>query len=146
MEDNISLGKILSNSRDNLGLTQEDIANKLHVRKAVVLEIENDQLVHAPFVFVKGYIRAYAEIVGLPNEEYQPYLEDLKKQYSSQKIAELVPKDKKTKGSSKVLFVFLFIFLCALGATLYFVTKQDKSNLVEVSHYISPPTSDRVNS
>ncbi|WP_294845475.1 helix-turn-helix domain-containing protein [uncultured Gilliamella sp.] len=146
MEDNISLGKILSNSRDNLGLTQEDIANKLHVRKAVVSEIENDQLVHAPFVFVKGYIRAYAEIVGLPNEEYQPYLEDLKKQYSSQKITELVPKDKKTKGSSKVLFAFLFIFLCALGATLYFVTKQDKSNLVEVSHYISPPTSDRVNS
>ncbi|OCG31182.1 hypothetical protein A9G33_05880 [Gilliamella sp. Choc3-5] len=134
MEDDISLGRMLSTLRENLGLTQEDIACKIHVRKAVVVDIENDQLVHAPLVFIKGYIRSYAEIVGLSVEEYQHHLDSLAEQYVSNSIKNHAIKYKKSKRGK----ISLFVFLCVLGVILYYVTKESKSNYVEVSHYISP--------
>lgn len=147
MEDNISLGKMLSNLRNNMGLTQEDIANKIHVRKAVVEEIENDQRVHAPLVFVKGYIRSYAEIVGLSEDEYQPYLEKMSKQNASEtKIKQLIPALEPRKRGKRILFFSLFVVVCIVGVTIYSFNKESKNNYVEVSHYISPSSSNHVNS
>ena len=36
MEDSISLGKILSDLRSNMGVSQKDIAEQIHVRTAVI--------------------------------------------------------------------------------------------------------------
>ena len=146
MEDNISLGKILSDLRSNMGLSQKDIAEQIHVRTAVISEIENDQLLHAPFVFVKGYIRSYANIVGLSADEYQPYLEILAEQYLVKETKKPKPIYSKTNRSKKPFFFGLFALVCALGVGLYYVNSQNKSNFIEVSHYISPQPSDRVNS
>lgn len=148
MEDNISLGGMLSSLRSNMGLTQDDIASRIHVRTAVVDEIENDLPVHAPLVFIKGYIRAYAEIVGLPVEEYKAHLDKLSKHYESAQKANRIPRYKRKKSSKKLLFIFLLILSCVVGATVYYINKQNKNNYVEVSHYISPSLaeSDRVKS
>ncbi|MCO6548973.1 MAG: hypothetical protein J6583_14560, partial [Gilliamella sp.] len=53
-----------------------------------------------------------------------------------------------TKKQGKAPFIFwgIFILLCALCITLYYVNKDNKNNLIEVSHYISPSSSTRVNS
>ncbi|MCX8685650.1 helix-turn-helix domain-containing protein [Gilliamella sp. B3562] len=146
MENNITLGKILSDLRDNKGLTQKDISAQIHVRTQVISEIENNQLVHAPYVLVKSYIQNYAKIVGLPSEEYQPYLEALAKQYSAKQPFKLESIDNKKSHSKKIIFITLFIFILLLGIGLYYATCQNKNNYVEVSHYISPGASDRVNS
>ncbi|MWP47142.1 RodZ family helix-turn-helix domain-containing protein [Gilliamella sp. Pas-s27] len=145
--DNISLGVMLTDLREQMGLTQDDIANKIHVRKTVIDDIEKDQLPQAPFVFVKGYIRSYAEIVGLSAEQYQPYINELTEQSKSQqkkiKIKTLI-----VKKRSKAPFIFMgiFILLCVLGVALYFINKDDKSHFVEVSHYVSPSSFNHVNS
>ncbi|OCG42736.1 hypothetical protein A9G25_01680 [Gilliamella sp. Bif1-4] len=145
--DNISLGVMLVDLREQMGLTQDDIANKIHVRKTVVVDIENDQLPHVPLVFVKGYIRSYAEIVGLSVDQYQPYIDELTKQANSQqkKIQTQMFITKKRR-KAPVIFIGIFILLCALGVTLYHGNKNNKNNLIEISHYISPSPSTRVNS
>ncbi|OCG20353.1 MULTISPECIES: helix-turn-helix domain-containing protein [unclassified Gilliamella] len=145
--DDISLGVMLADLREQMGLTQDDIANKIHVRKAVIVDIENDQLPYSPPVFIKGYIRSYAEIVGLSVEQYQPYLDELIKQYKTQqkKIQTQMFITKK-QGKAPFIFIGIFILLCACGISLYYVNKDNKSNLIEVSHYISPSPSKHVNS
>lgn len=146
MENDITLGKILSDLRDNMGLTQKDISAQINVRTQVISEIENNQLVHAPYVLVKSYIRNYAKIVGLPSEEYQPYLDALAKQYSAKQSFKLESIDNKKNHSKTITFIALFILIFLLGIGLYYTTCQNKNNYVEVSHYISPATSDSVNS
>ncbi|MWP62364.1 helix-turn-helix domain-containing protein [Gilliamella sp. Pas-s25] len=145
--DYISLGVMLADLREQMGLTQDDIANKIHVRKTVIDDIEKNQLPHAPLVFVKGYIRSYAEIVGLSADQYQPHIDELTKQSKSQQ-KKIQPHTFITKKQGKAPFILIsiFILLCALGITLYYVNKDDKDNLIEVSHYISPSPITRVNS
>lgn len=145
--DDISLGVMLADLRVQMGLTQDDIANKIHVRKTVIDDIEKDQLPHAPLVFVKGYIRSYAEIVGLSADQYQPHIDELAKQSKSRQ-KKIQPQGFITKKQGKPSFIFIgvFVVLCALGITLYYINKDDKNNLIEVSHYISPSPITRVNS
>ncbi|WP_081299378.1 helix-turn-helix domain-containing protein [Gilliamella sp. Gris1-4] len=147
MMDNISLGVMLVDLREKMGLTQDDIANKIHVRKTVIIDIENDQLPHVPFVFIKGYIRSYAEIVGLSSDYYQPYLNELTKQSKShQKITQIQTINRKRRRKTPFILWGIFVILCVLGMILYYVNKDNKNNLIEVSHYISPVPVTRVNS
>jgi cytoskeleton protein RodZ len=147
MIDNISLGVMLADLREQMGLTQDDIANKIHVRKTVIDDIEKGLLPHAPLVFVKGYIRSYAEIVGLSIEQYQPYINELNNQ---SKIQQKKAQSKMfiTKKTSKIPFLFIGIFflLCVLGIALYFMNQDNKNHFVEVNHYVSPSSVNHVNS
>ncbi|SCB78454.1 cytoskeleton protein RodZ [Gilliamella intestini] len=145
--DNISLGGMLVDLREQMGLTQDDIANKIHVRKTVISDIENDQLPHVPLVFIKGYIRSYAEIVGLSVDHYQPYLNELAKQSKShQNITQIQTFNTKRRRKTPFILLGIFIILCVIGIILYYVNKEDKNNFIEVSHYISPAPITRVNS
>lgn len=143
--DNISLGGKLTYLREQMGFTQDDIANKIHVRKTVIDDIEKEQLIQTSFVFVKGYIRSYAELVGLPADEYQSYIDELSHQYQSHEMRNYSQKYKKKHGE-KLFFIIILIVLFASGVTLYYLNKENKSNFVEVSHYISPSPSIHVNS
>lgn len=143
--DNVSLGGKLAYLREQMGFTQDDIANKIHVRKAIIDDIEKEQLIRTSFVFVRGYIRSYSELVGLSADEYQPYLNELSHHYQSYEMKSYSQKYKKRYGK-KIFFMIVLVFFCAFGITLYYVNKENKSNLVEVSHYISPSLSKHVNS
>lgn len=144
--DNTSLGVKLASLREKIELTQDDIARKLHVCTAVVVDIENGNLTNSPLVFMKGYLRTYADIVGLPSDEYLPYIDALKQQNMSYQMKNYSQKNKNKKRSKWLLVVSVLIILFALGVTAYCVWKDNQSNFVEVSHYISPVPTDRINS
>ncbi|OCG21013.1 hypothetical protein A9G11_08735 [Gilliamella sp. wkB108] len=143
--DNISLGMMLCNLREQKGLTQDDIASKIHVRKTVIADIENDHIVQTPLVYIKGYIRSYAEIVGLSTDEYQPHIDALAQQYTSQQ-KNYIQKCKRKKIGKKLLLICLLFIIGTAGIAFYFISKENKTNFVEVSHYISPSSSDHINS
>ncbi|KES14104.1 hypothetical protein GASC598B02_001640, partial [Gilliamella apicola SCGC AB-598-B02] len=65
--------------------------------------------------------------------------------YQSYEMKNYSQKYKKRHGK-KIFLMIVLVFLCILGVTLYYVNKENKSNLVEVSHYISPSLSKHVNS
>jgi cytoskeleton protein RodZ len=66
------LGARLRQGREALGLTLEEAGRRLHLPHQVVRRIENDDLaaLGAP-VFVKGYLRSYARLVGIPEHEIE---------------------------------------------------------------------------
>ncbi len=59
-------GQILSQSRQAKGWKESDVAQKLHLNVAIIQALENDQYETIPSqVFVNGYIRNYANLLGL---------------------------------------------------------------------------------
>ncbi|MBI2786624.1 MAG: helix-turn-helix domain-containing protein [Legionella longbeachae] len=64
-------GEQLASIRQQKGYTIEYVANKLHLRVRIIELIENDDFHLLPEpVFVKGYLRAYAKLLGTSPEPY----------------------------------------------------------------------------
>lgn len=72
---NVTVGKILSQARERMGLTQEAVAERLCLKVSTVKEIEQD--IHPAGVeptFLRGYIRLYARMVSVTESEIQTFL------------------------------------------------------------------------
>ena len=65
-----SPGAQLRAAREGLGLSIEDVADRLRLNEALVLAMEEDRfgLLGAP-VFARGHLRNYAALVGAPERE-----------------------------------------------------------------------------
>ena len=62
-------GKQLAIAREAMGLSQQDVADRLHLRITSVQSVEDDALEPGVSVtFTKGYVRLYAKLVNLPAE------------------------------------------------------------------------------
>lgn len=71
-------GHLLCQAREKAGLTQEQVAEKLNFRLALVKEIELDQFDHSlPETFNRGYLKNYAKLVNVANEEVLASFETL---------------------------------------------------------------------
>lgn len=64
-------GKILASEREQLRLSQQDVADQLNLRLDVIDAIESDNYDEIPGgeTFVRGYIRAYARLVDIDEED-----------------------------------------------------------------------------
>jgi cytoskeleton protein RodZ len=60
----------LRDAREGLEITIDEVAHELHLSREVVLLLEaGDYETLGPPVFVRGHLRRYARLVGLPEEE-----------------------------------------------------------------------------
>lgn len=63
------IGKLLKEKREEKGLTINDISDALCLRKSLVEAIENGKWDFLPHeIYVRGYLREYAEIVDIKSE------------------------------------------------------------------------------
>lgn len=77
-----SPGKRLSNARKQAGMTQQDVADKLHLRLKSVRAIEQDAIEQGiSITFNKGYVRLYAKLFNL---DVEGILEDYDKIHSNE--------------------------------------------------------------
>jgi cytoskeleton protein RodZ len=62
-------GSLLRRTREAAGLTLDEVAHDLHLSREVVLSLEEDdhEALGAP-VFVRGHLRNYARLMGLPDD------------------------------------------------------------------------------
>lgn len=73
----IGPGDRLQAARIQQGLSIEDVANRMHLSDSILVAIEENEFdeITAP-IFVKGYLRAYARIVSLDEDDMiQQYLD-----------------------------------------------------------------------
>ncbi len=62
-------GRLLRNAREQLGWTREQVASRIHLRLTLIAAIEADTYdKHTSHTFIRGYLRAYAKLVGIPEE------------------------------------------------------------------------------
>lgn len=140
-ELSVSLGKKLSQRRKVLGLTEQQIANHIHVRTTIIQDIENDKEINVPAVFYKGYIKNYAAFVGLPSNEYEAYLYSKTSKSPIQKMKNYSNKEQKKRNSKRIVIISLFIILIIITVSIFFIWKDSQSEFVEITHYVSPTNS-----
>ncbi|MCZ4060464.1 cytoskeleton protein RodZ [Pantoea sp. LMR881] len=70
-----STGERLRLAREQLGLTQQHVAERLCLKLTTVRDIEEDkQPADLASTFLRGYIRSYARLVHIPEEELLPMM------------------------------------------------------------------------
>jgi len=66
----IGPGQMLREARENLKLTQKDVAEKLKFTLTIVKNIENDQFDHKlPSTYTRGYLKNFARLVHVNEED-----------------------------------------------------------------------------
>lgn len=118
--ESMTTGQRLRQAREQLGLSQQVVAERLCLKKSTVRDIEEDSI-SADLVstFVRGYIRSYAKLVHIPEDEL---LTNLAEQ-APQKMAKVVlmqhfSLDKHRKKRDGWLMNFTwFMVLVVLGLT-----------------------------
>lgn len=66
----LSASQMLSQAREAMGLTQDDVAQELFLTPAYIRLIDSDQIDQiAKQAFVRGYLRSYAKMVQLDGDE-----------------------------------------------------------------------------
>ncbi|RLM14222.1 cytoskeletal protein RodZ [Gibbsiella quercinecans] len=71
----MTTGERLSQAREQLGMSQQVVAERLCLKMSTVRDIEEDNIsADLASTFVRGYIRSYAKLVHVPEEELLPML------------------------------------------------------------------------
>ncbi len=69
-DDRSSIGRRLAAARKERGLDIRVVASELHLDASTIEALEADDTESLPAaIFVKGYLRSYARLVGLPEDE-----------------------------------------------------------------------------
>ncbi|HHT0591866.1 TPA: helix-turn-helix domain-containing protein [Legionella anisa] len=108
-------GEQLASIREQKGYTIEYVANKLHLRARIIELIENNEFHLLPEpVFVKGYLRAYAKLLGTSPE---PYLAIFNAQFVVEKKSDraLLWQQSKRESHKAEHIIRWFTILFALG-------------------------------
>ena len=108
-------GEQLASIREQKGYTVEYVANKLHLRARIIELIGNNEFHLLPEpVFVKGYLRAYAKLLGTSPE---PYLAIFNAQFVVEKKSDraLLWQQSKRESHKAEHIIRWFTILFALG-------------------------------
>ena len=116
----IGPGEQLAAERIKKGFSLEDVAGRMHLSTSILEAIEENNFdeITAP-IFVKGYLRAYARIVALSEDEMiEQYLdmyseEDPPISSTSSMVPELSVKDARIKWTTYLVIVVLGVLLAA---------------------------------
>ncbi len=131
----IGPGDRLQAARIEAGLSIDDIANRMHLSYGILQAIEENNFdeITAP-IFVKGYLRAYARIVSLDEEEMiQQYLdfysdEDPPINSTSNTSTEISSGDARIKWTT---YIVIFV-LCGLLAAWWWNKNQNQNDVVSL--------------
>lgn len=120
-QTSLTVGQLLSRAREHMGLTQEAVAERLCLKVSTVKEIEQD--IHPAGVeptFLRGYIRLYARMVGIPENDINSLLKsDVPAQapnVSPMQSYSLGKKCKKREGwLMKLTWLIVIILIAMIG-------------------------------
>jgi cytoskeleton protein RodZ len=123
-------GQQLKKGREAQGLTQQQVADSLHLRLGNIQDIESDT--HKPGVsitFTKGYVRIYAKLLNMPVEPllenfdvlHQGEKQPAKLQSFSQRVA------KQANDDRWMMVTYLIVFLVIASLVIWWYQQSDKS-------------------
>ncbi|PJD95683.1 MAG: DNA-binding protein [Legionella sp.] len=111
-----AIGMQLASIRQQKGYTIEYVANKLHLRVRIIELIEQSQFDLLPeSVFIKGYLRAYAKLLGVSPE---PFLAIFNQHYSVEKKVDRALWQSKRESYKAEHFIRWFTITFAVGAII----------------------------
>ncbi|QMI06097.1 cytoskeleton protein RodZ [Citrobacter sp. RHB25-C09] len=131
-----STGVRLRNAREQLGLSQQAVAERLCLKVSTVRDIEDDKApTDLASTFLRGYIRSYARLVHIPEEELLPALE----KHAPVRAAKVAPmqsfslgKRRKKRDGWLMSFTWLVLFV-VVGLTGAWWWQNHKAQQEEIT-------------
>lgn len=116
-----SVGQKLQAAREAAGLSIQEVATRLNLRRQVIVDIESDNTQASLSVtYRKGYIRSYAKLVNVPESEVLDttyHHQDAVKPIKLDNLANPVIDERRRDGKLKWLTIFIIlVVLASLGA------------------------------
>lgn len=118
-----AFGQQLMLAREKAGMTLEEAARALNLKQEIVEAIEDSALDRLPPVtFVQGYVRSYARLLGLPEENI---LREFEEEVPHERESELQPRPPSPDGANSqsplIKLTTGLIIVIALAVLLYAV-------------------------
>lgn len=78
-EEKSNFGKKLKTTRENMGLSLQEASSRLCLSPRFITMLENEDLRHSslPPIYLRGYLRSYARLLNIPEQELLAAIEDL---------------------------------------------------------------------
>jgi cytoskeleton protein RodZ len=135
-QDARTTGSRLRNAREQLGLSQQAVAERLCLKVSTVRDIEEDKApAELASTFLRGYIRSYARLVHIPEEELLPMME----KQAPVRAAKVAPmqsfslgKRRKKRDGWLMSFTWLVLFV-VVGLTVAWWWQNHKAQQEEIS-------------
>ncbi len=139
-QTSVTVGQLLAQARERMGLTQDAVAERLCLKISTVKEIEQDI---APAgvepTFLRGYIRLYARMVGVPESDIKAYMKveepvPLAKVSPMQSYS-LGKKRKKREGwLMKLTWLIVIVLIAMVGIWWWQDHNAQKNELVSMAN------------
>ncbi|MBS0975709.1 cytoskeleton protein RodZ, partial [Serratia rubidaea] len=133
----MTTGERLRQAREQLGLSQQAVAERLCLKMSTVRDIEADNLSDdLASTFVRGYIRSYAKLVHVPEDELLPAMA----KQAPVKMAKVAPmqsfslgKRRKKRDGWLMSFTWLILFV-VVGLTGAWWWQNHKAQQDEIAN------------
>lgn len=136
-----NLSEAFVKERQKKGLTTFQISQQIKIGEKFILCIENNDIKDIPPVFLRGYIKKYAEILDIKEEFYLPYFDSSDFTNYTIKMKNYSQEDTKIRKKRKVFFWLIpvsIILVVVIGSYIY-ARASNTDNVKEVTQYISAP-------
>ncbi len=140
-----STGARLRNAREQLGLSQQAVAERLCLKVSTVRDIEEDKApADLASTFLRGYIRSYARLVHIPEEELLPMMAK-QAPIRATKLAPMqsfsLGKRRKKRDGWLMSFTWLILFV-VIGLSGAWWWQDHKAQQEEITSMADQSTSD----
>ncbi|BET97388.1 cytoskeleton protein RodZ [Xenorhabdus taiwanensis] len=142
-EANLTTGQILRQAREKHELSQQTVADRLCLKLSTVRDIEEDNIPsNISPTFLRGYIRAYAKLVQVPESEI---LSTLDKQIPSKAIKTAPMQSfsagkKRKKRDGWLMKITWAVIIVLLGMTFLWWWQNYKVQQTELSSMVTQST------
>ncbi|MCL9783946.1 cytoskeleton protein RodZ [Vibrio sp. S4M6] len=133
----LEAGTILKNKREELGLSQKQIADRLRLKLSIIQDIENNNFeIGQVATFTRGYLRSYAKAVGIEESAILAALgdEDSAKP-QAQTMTSFSRKTKNEKHDNRIMIITWAILAVIIGiSSLWWWQNQQRDTLLSPSN------------
>ena len=129
------LGDLLKNTRENKGLTLDDLAQETKIQKRYLIDLEQEEFDDLPGkVYERGFLKTYANALGLGEKEVLDIYEELRGEKKVEKDSHEhhnIHDEKHKKGKLKIFMWMIIIIFVAFGVVKMLEIIDKKSPATE---------------
>tara|TARA_Y100001960_G_scaffold324598_1_gene405327 strand:- start:557 stop:1498 length:942 start_codon:yes stop_codon:yes gene_type:complete len=131
----VEAGTLLKQKREQLGLSQKQIADRLRLRVSIIESIENNQFSSdLVATFTKGYLRSYAKAVGIDEAEVLAAYECSESaEVEEQPMQSFSRQTKRERHDSRIMTITWGILIVIIGISSVWWWQNQETTIVDLT-------------
>lgn len=133
--EKVQAGTLLKNKREQLGLSQKQIADRLRLRLSVIENIENNNFASDQVAtFTRGYLRSYAKAVGIEESVVLCALDGCEEtKPEPQEMKSFSRKTKREAHDSRIMTLTWGIFAVIIGISSVWWWQNQETTMLDLT-------------